>query len=100
MHCTVTGCLGKKCAALGSFGLTYSAFPAQFQAIFCARLATATFCRSVGFTCAMQDRGGFQGMVAQNKGAVSSLLEKTSCPDRDGIRGLGSGHPQPAFGLT
>lgn len=100
MNCTVFGCLGKKYAALGSFGLTYGAFPALFQAIFYAWLVTAMCCRSVGFTCAMQDRGGFQGMVAQNKGAVSSLLEKTSCPDRDGIRGLGSGHPQPGFGLT
>jgi len=35
--------------------------------------------------CAMQEREGFQGMAAQNKGAVSSLLEKTSCSDGDGI---------------
>lgn len=38
-------------------------------------------------------------MVAQNKGAVSLLLEKT-CPVSDGIRGLDSRHPQPGFGLT
>ena len=100
MHCTVTGCLGRSMLLWEALGKPYRAFPALFQAVFYARLATATCCRSVGFTCAMQDRGGFQVTVAQNKGAVSLLLEKTSCPDRDGIQGLGSGHPQPGFGLT
>lgn len=68
-----------------ALGKAYRAFPALFQTVFYAWLATAMCCRNVGFTCAVQDRGGFQGMVAQNKGAVSLLLEKTSCPDRDGI---------------
>lgn len=48
----------------------------------------------------MEERGGFQGMMTQNKGAVSLLLEKTSYPDGDGTCGLGSGHPQPGFGLA
>lgn len=39
-------------------------------------------------------------MMAQNREAVSLLLEKTSCPDGDGVWGLGRGHPQPGFGLT
>lgn len=62
----------------------YRQFPALFQAVFCTWLATVLCCRSVGFRFAMQNRGGFQGVMTQNKGAVSLLLEKTSYPDRDG----------------
>lgn len=36
--------------------------------------------------CAVQDVGGFQDMLAQQKGAVSLLVEKTTCLDSDCMR--------------